>query len=249
MPVNDFGVLLTRIRMDLSGMPLAVFFGGLVGAHDAHSPMGRRSSGRVRKRSERRLAVDAVVESGSGGDVTPGLLAYMSQSRGAGSWALDFGLQFEKSDWRGLLYGMGLQIAVTLLVLLPLAALLGLDDPPQQDVADIAGDAASVSARIGVLFVLVIIAPFSEELLFRGLLLSRLRRAMSPHSAIAISAALFASIHLIDPSAAFVVPGLFVIGLVLGYQSLRTGRIGLAITTHAGVNLLAAIALLLDVGV
>jgi membrane protease YdiL (CAAX protease family) len=72
---------------------------------------------------------------------------------------------------------------------------------------------------------------------------------MSANSAIAISAAVFAGIHLIDPNALFVVPGLFVIGLVLGYQALKTGRIGLAVMTHAGVNLLAAVALLADLDV
>jgi membrane protease YdiL (CAAX protease family) len=35
---------------------------------------------------------------------------------------------------------------------------------------------------------------------------------------------------------------------VLGIQALRTDRIGLAITTHAGVNLLAVVGLFLDVG-
>jgi membrane protease YdiL (CAAX protease family) len=150
------------------------------------------------------------------------------------------------------LYGVGLQIAVTLVVLVPLAWLLelyGVDEPPQQDVADIAGDAATVVERMAVLLILVVVAPLTEELLFRGVLLARLRRSMSANSAIAISAAVFAGIHLIDPNALFVVPGLFVIGLVLGYQALKTGRIGLAVMTHAGVNLLAAVALLADLDV
>lgn len=183
------------------------------------------------------------------GAVTLGLLMYMSRSRGTGSWDLDFGFKFELRDLRGLLYGVGLQVVVTLMVLIPLAALLGLDDPPQQDVAEIAEEASSLPARIAVLFVLVVVAPVAEELLFRGVLLARLRRGLGPASSVAISAALFSFIHLIDPDAAFVVPGLFIIGLVLGWQALRTGRIGLAVMTHAGVNLLAAIALLLDLGV
>lgn len=178
--------------------------------------------------------------------VTLGLLFYMSRSRGTGTWDLDFGFRFEQADWRGVLFGMGLQIGVTLLVLLPLAFLLGLEDPPQQDVADIAGDASSLGARVAVLVVLVVVAPVTEELLFRGVLLSRLTRAMSPRNAIVVSAAVFAGIHLIDPDAVFVAIGLFIIGLVLGWQALRTGRLGLSIMTHAGVNLLAAIALLLS---
>lgn len=221
-----------------------LFVGGLVGSLVALSVAIAANGG-----DELNQVPLLLVSSLGQGVVTLGLLAYMSRTRGTGSWDADFGFSFRLSDLRGLLYGVGLQIAVTLMVLVPLAALLGLDDPPQQDVAEIAEEASSLPARIGVLFVLVVVAPIAEELLFRGVLLARLRRGLSPAAAIAISAALFSCIHLIDPDAAFVVPGLFVIGLVLGWQALRTGRIGLSITTHAGVNLLAAIALLLDVGV
>lgn len=221
-----------------------LFFGGIVGSLLAISIAVAASGG------EELETIPLLVASSFGqAAVALALLFYMSRSRGTGSWDLDFGWRFELRDLRGLLFGMGLQVAVTLLVLLPLAFLLGLDDPPQQDVADIAASASSLAGRIAVLVLLVVVAPVTEELLFRAVLLSRLRRAMSPWSAITVSAALFAGIHLIDPDAAFVVPGLFVIGLVLGYQALLTGRIGLPIFTHAGVNLLAAIALLVDLDV
>lgn len=223
---------------------VALFFGGLIGSVVAIAIAITMNGG------EELATVPLLIMSSAGQAViTLGLLAYMSRSRGTRSWDLDFGLRFESRDWLGLLYGMGLQIAVTVFVLLPLAWLLNLDEPPQQDVADIAGDAATITERIAVLLVLVVVAPLLEELIFRGVLLSRLRRSMSANAAIVVSAAVFAGIHLIDPDAAFVAAGLFVIGLVLGYQSLRTGRIGLAVMTHAGVNLLAAIALLLDLEV
>ncbi len=222
----------------------ALFFGGLVGSLVAIAIALAANGG-----DELATVPLLLVSSLGQAAVTLGLLAYMSRSRGMASWDLDFGFRFELGDVRGILYGMALQIAVIALVLLPLAALLGIEDPPQQDVADIAGDASSIGARIAVVFVLVVVAPLSEELLFRGVLLSRLRRGLSPASAVIVSAALFAGIHLIDPDAACVVPGLFVIGLVLGYQALRTGRIGLSIMTHAGVNLLAAIALVFDWGI
>ena len=144
---------------------------------------------------------------------------------------------------------MALQLGVTIFVLLPMAWLLQIDDPPQQDVADIAAGVSSIGGRIAILLILVVVAPVLEELLYRGVLLGRLRRSYSAHTSVVVSAAIFSAIHLIDPNAAFVVPGLFVIGLVLGYQALKTGRIGLSIMTHAGVNLLAAIALLLGLDV
>ncbi|MDJ0925241.1 MAG: type II CAAX endopeptidase family protein [Acidimicrobiia bacterium] len=221
-----------------------LFFGGLVGSVVAIA-LGIALNGGEELGQVTLLLVSSLGQA----VVTFGLLAYMSRVRGSGSWDLDFGFRFERSDWRGLLYGMGLQLAVTLLVLLPMAYLLGIEDPPQQDVADIAADASGMFARLGILVVLVVIAPIAEEVVFRGVLLSRLRRGMGPTGSIAISAALFSGIHLIDPDAVFVVPGLFIIGIVLGWQALRTGRIGLAIATHAGVNLLAAIALLLNLEV
>jgi membrane protease YdiL (CAAX protease family) len=226
------------------GDAAALFIGGIIGSLVAITA-GVALNGGVELDPVPLLIVSSIGQAA----VVVGLLVYMSRSRGTGTWELDLGFRFEVSDWRGLLYGMGLQIGVTLLVLLPLAFLLGIEDPPQQDVADIAGDASSPGARIAVLIVLVVVAPVTEELIFRGVLLSRLSRAMSPRNAVVVSAALFAGIHLIDPDAAFVAIGLFVIGLVLGWQALRTGRLGLSITTHAGVNLLAAIALLLDLEV
>jgi membrane protease YdiL (CAAX protease family) len=219
----------------------ALFFGGLAGAVVAFAVATAVNGG------EQPAEVPAlVVSSAAQAVVIVGMLVYMSRSRGTGSWDLDFGLRFEGRDWAGVLMGLVLQLVVILLVLLPLALLLGIEDPPQQDVADVAGGAAGMVERIAVLLVIVVVAPLTEEILFRGVLLSRLRRSMKPTSAVTISAALFAGIHLIDPDAAFVVPGPFVIGLVLGYQALRTGRLGLSIMTHAGVNLLAAVALLFD---
>lgn len=226
------------------GDAAALFFGGLVGALIAIA-LAVAANG-----SDDLADVTLLVISSSGqAAVVVGMLLYMSRSRGAGSWDLDFGLRFEPSDWTGVVKGIVLQIAVIFLILVPLAMVFGIDDPPQQDVANIAGSAAGLVERIAVLAILVVVAPVTEEILFRGVLLSRLRRSMDPAWAIGTSAALFAGTHLIDPDAIFVVPGLFVIGLVLGYQSLRTGRIGLAIVTHGGVNLLAAIALLLDIDV
>ena len=223
---------------------IALFFAGLVGSVVTIT-VGQFVNGGDPLTGVPLLAVSSVGQAGT----QLGMLAYMSRTRGTASWDLDFGLRFQSSDWLGLIYGMLLQIAVILFVQLPIAELLNLEDPPTQDVAEIAGDAASWISRIAIVVVVVVLAPLTEELLYRGVLLSRLRRGLSRHVAVAISAAVFAGIHLVDPDTAFIVPGLFVIGLVLGYQALHTGRIGLAITTHAGVNLLAAVAILAGVNV
>ena len=223
---------------------IALFFAGLVGSVLAIT-VGQFANGGDPLTGVPLLAVSSVGQAAT----QLGMLAFMSRTRGTASWDLDFGLRFQPSDWLGLFYGMLLQIAVILFVQLPIAELLNLEDPPVQDVAEIAGDAASWFSRIAIVVVVVVLAPLTEELLYRGVLLSRLRRGLSRHVAVAISAAVFAGIHLVDPDTAFIVPGLFVIGLVLGYQALHTGRLGLAIMTHAGVNLLAAVAILAGVNV
>lgn len=191
-------------------------------------------------------SVQLVTATGGEGVAMIVLLTYLSRRRGTGSFDLDFGLRIRPPDIRGLLIGIILQFVVIFAVLNPMALLLGIQEPPQQDVAGVASGASGIVARLAVGFMIVVVAPLLEEMLFRGVLLSRLRRSMTAGSAITISAAVFAAIHLLDPSAAFVVPGLFVIGLVLGYQALRTGNIGLSIMTHAGVNLAAVIGLVFN---
>jgi membrane protease YdiL (CAAX protease family) len=220
---------------------IALFFGGLLGSVIIIS-IGASLNG-----GNQLADVPLLLLSSSGQALVElGMLTYMSKTRGTSSWDLDFGFRFEGPDILGLLYGAALQFAVVVAVQIPIAWLLHLENPPQQDVAAIAGEASSFLTKILVFVVLVMVAPLTEELLFRGVLLSRLRRDFRPHAAVAISAAVFAGIHLIDPNAAFAVPGLFVIGLVLGYQALHTGRIGLNVATHAGVNLVAAVAILFN---
>jgi membrane protease YdiL (CAAX protease family) len=225
------------------GDVVLLFFGGLVGSLVAIA-LGVAVTG------EEVADVPLLILSSVGqASVLVAILAFISKSRGTDSWELDFGLKFERKDWRGLFYGMALQLGVIVLVLLPITWIFQIEDPPQQDVADIAAGATSLGNRLAILVVLVVLAPLTEELIYRGVLLARLRRSYSAHRSVFVSALVFAGIHLIDPDSAFVVPGLFVIGLVLGYQALHTNRIGLSIMTHAGVNLLAAIGLLLGVDV
>ena len=167
----------------------------------------------------------------------------LSLRRGSGSFKRDFGLTVHLADSWAVFAGMGLQIGVALL-LAPFVRLLFPDGPPQQEVAEVTSESQSIFEIVVVLVVVVVLAPVVEEMIFRGMLLSRLTRSMSNTWAVVVSAAAFASIHLIDPNAIAAVPGLFLIGLVLGFQALRRGNLSLAIFTHAGVNLTAALLLI-----
>jgi len=87
----------------------------------------------------------------------------------------------------------------------------------------------------------VLIAPFCEELFFRGFLLTGLRHELTPIWAILVSAALFAIAHA-DPGS--FIP-LFAIGICLGFLRLRTGSTWANISLHMLNNLLSSVLIIL----
>jgi membrane protease YdiL (CAAX protease family) len=167
----------------------------------------------------------------------------LSATRGTGSFRRDFGLTIEFRHWWAIPAGFGLQIAVVLLTA-PLLELLFPDGAPQQEVASLTEETTTLVERLLIVAMVGVAAPVVEEMLFRGMLLSRLVRMMPPMWAVVAQAFLFAAIHLLDPSAIAALPGLMIIGAVLGYAAIRTGNLSLPIMLHAGVNLTAAIILM-----
>ena len=150
---------------------------------------------------------------------------------------------FRPQDWVGVLWGVGLQFAVAL-ALSPLLRLLTDDFETQQQVADLAEATSDLGGQLQLAVMFVLVAPFVEEVLFRGVMMGWLAKRMHIRWAITISAAAFAAIHLADPNAVLAVPSLFVIGIGLGWAAHRRGNIGIAIFMHAGVNLLGTIVLI-----
>ena len=87
---------------------------------------------------------------------------------------------------------------------------------------------------ISVLFALVLVAPVTEELLFRGWLLRDLEHRYGTLPALLWSSALFGLVHL-EASAVLYAT---LAGLVLGAVALRTRSTLGSIAMHAGVNAL-----------
>lgn len=85
----------------------------------------------------------------------------------------------------------------------------------------------------------VAVAPLFEETLFRGYLLNRFRRHLSPMRSAALSGLLFALVHL---SPASLVP-LWALGFALGMIYQRTGSLWTPILAHALWNLGTLLAL------
>jgi len=86
----------------------------------------------------------------------------------------------------------------------------------------------------GLVFVLV---GWYQELLSRGYWLQNLRDGLNLAWSVAISSALFALAHSLNPNVTWVaIIGLFAAGLFLAYGYLRTGQLWLSIGLHIGWN-------------
>lgn len=161
----------------------------------------------------------------------------------------DFGIP-KRSGWKRL-FGVGLVVAAASMLLVYGAGLLaGVYGPAELD-NGVVGD--GVKIIIGMLLIGVI-----EEILFRGYILTALRKSIGPAAAVWVGSALFAVVHFIKPaepesvnwSSGFLlatnlfakagdtfwpeVCTLFFMGTVLATLSLWTRSVYLAIGLHAG---------------
>ncbi|HLF61739.1 MAG TPA: CPBP family intramembrane glutamic endopeptidase [Acidimicrobiia bacterium] len=161
----------------------------------------------------------------------------------------DLGFSIEGGDIRYLGLGLLLQLALALLFL-PLATYLLPDGESVQEVGSALAGLESTAARVAAIVVAVVVAPVTEELTFRGVLLKAMGDR-SRRTIIVVTSLVFAAFHVLglDPArfvqaAAVVLPQLFIVGMALAWVTLRTNRLGPAIFMHSGFNLLASIVLL-----
>ena len=112
-----------------------------------------------------------------------------------------------------------------------------------QDVKQL-GDDAGLGFRIALTLVVASIGPLVEELLFRGVLLSALRRHLRAVPAALASAALFALVHLPDLHWQwYALPNLALLGVALAWLRLRSGSLWPSVIAHGCNNLLAMLAM------
>ncbi|PJJ55595.1 CPBP family intramembrane glutamic endopeptidase [Compostimonas suwonensis] len=176
-----------------------------------------------------------------------GACVYATVVRGSRSFSRDFGLRFTGLD---LLWGVGFGLIARAIASVVEIAVYG----------RMAGLGVSFGETVydgwwvfQMMLAPVLLAPVVEELFFRGLLQRAVYRSVAASRgwaiglSVAISAAVFALVHLLDvatPGAALVV-GLstFVFGVGSGLIAAFTGRIGGSIVAHVTFNaaLLAAV--------
>jgi membrane protease YdiL (CAAX protease family) len=162
-----------------------------------------------------------------------------SRFKGSGTLAQDFGLRLRRRDaFVGLPIGVATQLVAVPIVYAGITLFTGPLDVgrPAQELFHRGG-----SAGVGFLLAgVVVVAPFIEELFFRGLLMRSLANRFGGRWSVVLSSVLFGSTHFQLVQLA----GLTVAGLVFSVLAHRSGRLGPAIWAHVGFNLAAAVAVL-----
>jgi membrane protease YdiL (CAAX protease family) len=135
-----------------------------------------------------------------------------------------------------LLFVVGVSVVASLNLLV--AQLAGSFENPQVDA--ISGGQAFGLGQLGAgLLLIAVLVPFVEELFFRGMLYPLLRRRLPAAAAVAANAAIFSVVHVIP----VLLPGLFVVGLLLAYLRERSGSIWPGVLYHMMQNGLAMVAI------
>jgi membrane protease YdiL (CAAX protease family) len=110
--------------------------------------------------------------------------------------------------------------------------------PEQQDVtSDLGVDQSTLAAIVGGILI-VVFAPISEEIFFRGFMFGALRTRLSLWPAAAISACVFGLLHLTSGDLS-IVPPLVVLGLLFAWLYEYTGSLGPPMILHALNNAIA----------
>lgn len=186
-------------------------------------------------------------------------LAIVCRTWGSGSWSTDFGLRFR---WFDVFIGLGSAVGIQLIggmIGQFVIALTG--ETPKSNIAPPSPELVWV--LVNTVFATALVAPFCEELLFRGLLLrgfrntilrgrttNGVRRGATPSTArrrtaavvsVGASALIFAIVHLYEgwgSPVTMVTLGLtiLVLGTVNGVYAATTRRLGPGIWTHVWFN-------------
>ena len=182
---------------------------------------------------------------------------YLSRRRGLGTLTADFGLLFR---WIDLVTGFGLAVAYTVVTAVVNALVTAATDHHPAGNAELS---PNVLWNVLSAITAILIAPFVEELLVRGLLMRSIRHRIlrsAPHEptaarrgaavtlSILVSALVFAGLHLHESKdlVSGVALGLitFLFGAGLALVATRTGRLGPGIVAHAFSNAIVVVLLL-----
>jgi len=157
----------------------------------------------------------------------------------------DWGLTIKPID---LLYGPLIAIAAMIaagIVGQAVATAVSLADGNEASNVQILSDAADSPWLYALLFAVVIGAPVTEEIFFRGLVMRAFQKRGGDLLAVVGSSAVFALPHMIDTTVdglAVLLSSIFTVGLVLALVALKTKRLGPPIVAHILFNATSAAA-------
>ena len=172
-----------------------------------------------------------------------------SRTQGTRRFLADLGVRFKAVDLWGIAIGVGGQLGIGLLYL-PFQHLIHNFNAPTQKLTG--------SSHGGGFWVIalatVLLAPFAEELFFRGLLFRGLLRLCTSSRAgnpvrnrglgIAVAIILDGVLFGLAHGEWVQLAGLALFGMVLAYISLRTERLGMNMVSHASFNLVVVLSLI-----
>jgi len=162
-------------------------------------------------------------------------------------WA-DLGVRFRWIDLWGIAVGVGGQLVIALVYA-----------PFQHDIHDFNGPSQKLTGGahgpgfLVVALATVFLAPFLEELFFRGLLFKSLARLFTPTGAgptrargagVVVAVLLDGLLFGLAHGEWVQLAGLALFGVALAAISYRTGRLGMNMVAHASFNLVAILAIL-----
>jgi membrane protease YdiL (CAAX protease family) len=137
------------------------------------------------------------------------------------------------ASWRMLLAGAALGGAAVLSSMaIQMATIAVAGPPPQLDILRVVDGLAAGHGLVGLVLFGAVLAGLAEEALFRGVILTGLRKHLSPTTAVVLCALLFAALHL---SPWRFLPQ-FALGCLLGWLALRSGSCWPAAIAHAVHN-------------
>jgi membrane protease YdiL (CAAX protease family) len=171
--------------------------------------------------------------------------------------ALGFALTDAGGDLRAAFGRLGLGTRITLAALglaglawlmyiLAAAVLTPLLSPDQQDVTEELGtDKSSALSLVVAGLLIVVVAPLSEEMFFRGFMFAGLRRSMPLWPAALIAAVVWGALHLSGGNIGVAIQ-LSVFGVILAWLYERSGTLWAPIAAHALNNTIAFVLLVSD---
>ena len=170
-----------------------------------------------------------------------GTAILITSLRGNGPRA-DLGLVWLWQDIRvGLAYGFG-GLFVTIPASILYVVIVGPDSASSAIGEVFAGLRAGPFTAIGLLLVVVLLAPLCEEIVYRGLLWGAVEQMRVPRWApFVVTTLLFAVAHFEFTRT----PLLLVVALPIALARLRTGRLGASVVAHQVNNLLPGVVLAL----